>query len=96
MCKREKLEGHGLLVVYYESIKRELNIRLLSPAFSRTAWYDGFFRTSEIVYYKSIKRELSRSLIYDCRCDERLKTKAKESTLLGYNYTMGCWGDWNT
>ena len=50
MCKREKLEGHGLLVVYY----------------------------------KSIKRELSRRLI-----DERLKTKAKGSTRLGYNWFLG-------
>jgi hypothetical protein len=30
------------------------------------------------VYYKSIKRELKRRPIYDCRCDERLKTNASD------------------
>ncbi len=32
------------------------------------------------VYYESIKRELKTRPIYECRCDERLKTKAEEST----------------
>jgi hypothetical protein len=32
------------------------------------------------VYYESIKRELKRRLIYEYRCDERLKTKNEEST----------------
>ena len=27
-----------------------------------------------MVYYESIKRELNIRLIYECRCDERLKT----------------------
>ncbi len=31
-----------------------------------------------IVYYESIKRELKIRPIYECRCDERLQTKAKE------------------
>ena len=35
------------------------------------------------VYYESIKRELKRRLIYEYRCDERLKTKSEESTRLG-------------
>jgi hypothetical protein len=33
------------------------------------------------VYYESIKRELIRPIlwaIYECRCDERLRTKTKE------------------
>ena len=30
------------------------------------------------VYYESIKRELKIRPIYECRCDERLKTKAKK------------------
>jgi hypothetical protein len=34
------------------------------------------------VYYESIKRELKRRLIYEYRCDERLKTKTEESTRL--------------
>ena len=27
------------------------------------------------VYYQSIKGDLNRRLIYECRCDERLKSK---------------------
>ncbi len=34
-------------------------------------------------YYESIKPELKRRLIYEYRCDERLKTKNEESTRLG-------------
>jgi len=30
------------------------------------------------------KRELQTRPIYECRCDERLKTKTEESTLLTY------------
>ena len=37
---------------------------------------------SFFVYYESIKRELKIKPIYECRCDERLKTKAEESTRL--------------
>ncbi len=37
---------------------------------------------SILVYYESIKRELKRRLIYEYRCDERLKTKNEESTRL--------------
>ena len=35
-----------------------------------------------VVYYESLKRELKIKPIYECRCDERLKTKAEESTRL--------------
>ena len=38
--------------------------------------------TVTVVYYESIKRELKRRLIYEYRCDERLKTKTEESTRL--------------
>ena len=38
----------------------------------------------KVVYYQSIKRELKTRPIYECRCDERLKTKAEESTRLAY------------
>jgi hypothetical protein len=43
-------------------------------------------QVTEVVFYESIKREIKRELktrpIYECRCDERLKTKAEESTRL--------------
>ena len=35
-------------------------------------------------YYESIKWELKKRCIYECRCDERLQTKTKEFTRLGY------------
>ena len=34
------------------------------------------------VYYETIKREVNKRLIYECRCDERLKAKAEGSTCL--------------
>jgi hypothetical protein len=37
-----------------------------------------------VVYYESIKRELETRPVYECRCDERLKTKAEESTRLAH------------
>jgi hypothetical protein len=33
-----------------------------------------------VVYYESMKRDLKTRRIYECRCDERLKTKTEEST----------------
>ena len=42
-----------------------------------------------VVYYESIKRELKIRPIYECRCDERLKTKVEESTHLTYTGLLG-------
>ena len=39
---------------------------------------------SFIVYYESRKRELKKRRKNEYRCDERLKTKAEESTCLTY------------
>ncbi len=39
---------------------------------------------ADLVYYGVIKRELKRRPIYECRCDERIKTKDDGSTLLTY------------
>ena len=36
----------------------------------------------EVKNYESIKRELKGTLIYEYRCDDRLKTKTEESTHL--------------
>jgi hypothetical protein len=41
------------------------------------------------VYYESIKRELKIRPIHECRCDERLQTKAKEFTCLVYTGLLG-------
>ena len=39
---------------------------------------------TKFVYYQSIKRDRKTRPIYECRCDERLKSKDEESTLLVY------------
>ena len=35
------------------------------------------------------KREVKTRPMYECRCNERLKTKAEESTRLGYTGLLG-------
>jgi hypothetical protein len=40
--------------------------------------------THRFVYYEQINRDLKRRQIYECRCDERLKTKSERSTRLVY------------
>jgi hypothetical protein len=47
---------------------------------------EGLF---EVVYYESIKRELKTRPTYECRCDERLKTKTEESTRTVYTGLFG-------
>ena len=42
-----------------------------------------------VVYYYVIKRELNRRLIYECRCDERLKVTGEGSTHLTYTGLSG-------
>ena len=42
-----------------------------------------------VVYYETIKRELKTRPIYECRCDERLKTKVEESTRFTYTGLLG-------
>ncbi len=37
-----------------------------------------------VVYYESIIRELKTKPIYECRCDERLRTKTERFTHLSY------------
>ena len=41
------------------------------------------------VYYEKITRELNKRLIYECRCDERLKDKVVGSTRLIYTGLHG-------
>jgi hypothetical protein len=36
----------------------------------------------DVVYYEEMKRELNSILIYECRCNERLRAKAEGSTRL--------------
>jgi hypothetical protein len=41
------------------------------------------------VYYESRKQDLKTRPIYECRCDERLKSKSKKSTHLTYTGSYG-------
>ena len=56
---------------------------------SRIHWVARGRRQVRVVYYESIKRELKTRPIYECRCDERLKTKVKGSTRLVYTGLFG-------
>ena len=82
-------------LVYYESIKRELNKRLIlecrcderlkAKVEESTRLATNIFSLDEdVVYYESRKRELKRRLVNEGRCDERLKAKVEESTCLAY------------
>jgi hypothetical protein len=42
-----------------------------------------------IVYYESRKRELKTRPVYECRCDERLKTKSEKCIRLTYTGLLG-------
>jgi len=56
-----------------------------------SAWFikNRQIENYRIVYYESIKREIQIRPIYECRCDESLKTKAKEFTRLPYTGLFG-------
>jgi hypothetical protein len=41
------------------------------------------------VHYEEIKRERNRILLYDCRCDERLRSKTEGCTRLTYTGLSG-------
>ena len=47
----------------------------------------GFLNS--VVYYEVTKRDLTRILIYECRCNEILKTNVEGSTRLTYNGLYG-------
>ncbi len=46
-------------------------------------------RSCKVVYYESRKREVKTRPMYECRCDERLKTKPEKSAPLTYTGLIG-------
>jgi hypothetical protein len=54
-----------------------------------TSECDGWVYDLDIVYYESRKWEMKTRPIYECRCDERLKTKSEKSTRLKYTGFLG-------
>jgi hypothetical protein len=78
------VRGHG-----YQVIREKVHsLRLIEIV---SMYFDTSLRTSRVdlselsspwwlfVYYESIKRELKIRPIYECRCDERLKSNVEES-----------------
>ncbi len=52
-------------------------------------WVTPNIRTVNLfVYYQEIKRELKRILLYECRCNERLKVKGEGSKYTGFRGGM--------
>ncbi len=57
---------------------------------SRIIYFDTPKNTRPtVVYYESMKGETKTRPIYECQCDERLKSKAEESTCLPYTGLSG-------
>jgi len=54
------------------------------------SYEEGDCKVFRVFYYETINRELNKRLIYECRCDERLKIKVERSTCL--TYTVCCGG----
>ncbi len=48
-----------------------------------------YMSSTLVVYYESRKRALKTRPIFECRCDERLKTKTEKSTRLLYTGLIG-------
>ena len=74
-CSRNSNLLYFYCIFYCISPETKIETRLLKKVF--------------VVYYESIKRELKTRPIYECRDDERLKTKAEESTRLVYTVFLG-------
>ena len=104
--QNHRLRGVFVVFVYYESIKREPNKRLIFECRC-----DGRLKgkgegstrlgcslvtwyceviIKYVVYYESLKRELKTKTINECRCDDSLKTRVEESTLLALNRVFIC------
>ncbi len=48
----------------------------------------SIIKVKVLFYYETIKRELNERLLYECRCNERLKTKDERSKCLSHT---GLW-----
>jgi hypothetical protein len=80
--RRSGRKSHGKT----DEKKRLSHVLFLRTDKGRDKWEE--YR-STLVYYESIKRDLNIRLIYECRCDERIKTKTEGSTRLTYTGLCG-------
>jgi hypothetical protein len=60
-----------------------------SPQFCCAIGRSTSNRRNKFVCYESRKRDLKTRPTYECRCDERLKTKSAKSTRPGYTWLLG-------
>ena len=51
---------------------------------------DKELKLEDVVYYESIKREIKTEPIYECRCDERLKSRVEDK--VSYRSVSGLTG----
>jgi hypothetical protein len=76
--KRRRQESSGLGVYYWKTQKKLWLLFIIMKRQIKTTFFimNRYLRESNwsFVYYESIKRDLKRRPIYECRCDERLKT----------------------
>ncbi len=66
-----------------------VNTTMLSETLEVVGFVEAVRRTKwrcslSFVHYESIKRDLNKRLIFECRCDPRLKGKTEGSTRLSY------------
>ena len=75
-----KQSGHHHVTVNKQSDHRHITDSpiIIGVVVSHKQW------SCHVVYYQTIKRESNRKLVYECRCDEKLKPKTDGSTRLGY------------
>ncbi len=67
----------NVMFIMFKVIKREIyTLARMLPTFDlgSSPLFSSKSLTKYVVYYESIKRELKTEPIYECRCDERLKS----------------------
>ncbi len=69
--------------------EKEGTLRCKSHNRGSSGLFSSFSLEFLFVYYEEIKRELNRRLMYEYRCDERLRAKAEGSTRLTYTGLCG-------
>jgi hypothetical protein len=97
MTGERKKEGHmrttalctddrwGGSIHPYPNRRRMGGMDHIYPSGRMTMGVSQGHRVCFFYYYETIKRKLNKRLMYECRCDERLKPKAGSSSCLAYN-----------
>jgi hypothetical protein len=81
------VQGWGLVCAGRKCCTVKKNISCIFPCTGGVRENSNVILNTMIVfcvYYRMTKRELHKRLIYECRCNERLKEKDERSTCLVY------------